>query len=64
MFALLRLLFVLLVVLWGICLWQERRSGDPFWRRARRWVLIFGLSVLVIMGCGLFLERLFLSPQG
>ncbi|GAB3261934.1 hypothetical protein [Chitinimonas naiadis] len=58
MFAVLRLLFVLLVVLWGICLWQERRSGDPFWRRARRWVQMTGLLVIMIITIGLFIERL------
>lgn len=58
MFGLLRLLFILLVVLWAICLWQEKRSGDAFWRRARGWLLRFAGTLLLIIVVGLFLERL------
>ncbi|HEY9102031.1 hypothetical protein [Chitinimonas sp.] len=58
MFALLRFLFVLLVLLWGLCLWQEKRTGDRFWRRARGWLLRFTGVLLLIIVVGLFVERL------
>ncbi len=58
MFAILRFLFVAIVLLWGYCLWRERRTGDPFWRRARGWLARFSLALLLIIAIGLFVERL------
>lgn len=58
MFLLLRILFVTLLLAWAFCLWQEKRSGDPFWPRARGWISRFGLALLLIMVLGLFAERL------
>ncbi|WP_269531691.1 hypothetical protein [Chitinimonas sp. BJYL2] len=58
MFTLLRVLFLLLLLAWALCLWKEKRSGDALWRRRRRWVGFSALGLLAFILIGLFLQRL------
>lgn len=58
MFAFLRILFVLFVVGWAWCLWQEKRTGEPRWRTARSWLWRAAMAVVAVIVVGLFVQRL------
>ncbi|TJZ77430.1 hypothetical protein [Chitiniphilus eburneus] len=58
MFALLRILIILVVVIVGWAAFKYQRTRDPFWPRLIRWTLTVALAGGVIGVIGLIVQRL------
>lgn len=63
MFALLRLLFVLIVVAIAFTYWKQQRGDRIYWQKIRRWILWFAVGLAGLMLIGLFIQRLFVIPN-
>ncbi|WP_373974204.1 hypothetical protein NT239_11210 [Chitinibacter sp. SCUT-21] len=61
MFALLRILVLVAIVIIVYAGFRYVREREPRWLRLIRTVLLFVLSIGVIFGVGLFIERLTLG---
>ncbi|GAB7127167.1 hypothetical protein JCM19000A_16740 [Silvimonas sp. JCM 19000] len=57
MFALIRLLFILAVILIGFAAFKYQRTRDRYWIRVITWVLYFVLALLVVFFGGLIIQR-------
>ncbi|UXY15578.1 hypothetical protein N8I74_00755 [Chitiniphilus purpureus] len=58
MFAVIRLLLILVVLLVGWAGFKYLRTRDRYWLRLIRWTLTFALSLGVIGVLGLIVQRL------
>ncbi|GAA5784525.1 hypothetical protein GCM10007860_12270 [Chitiniphilus shinanonensis] len=58
MFALLRFLVIVLVLLVGWSAFKYQRTRDPFWLRLIRWSLAVALVTGVVGVLGLIVQRL------
>ncbi|BCL76891.1 hypothetical protein JHS3_26270 [Jeongeupia sp. HS-3] len=59
MFAVLRILFVLAVVLAGWAIFRYLRTRDRYWLRLLRRVIVATLALLLMFFVGLVAERFF-----
>ncbi|KAF0814823.1 hypothetical protein IGB42_00878 [Andreprevotia sp. IGB-42] len=58
MFALLRVVVILAIVLIGFATFKYRRTQDAFWLRLIRWTIFIVLGGMLVMFAGLALDRL------